>query len=69
MLVKNRMTRDPVVVAPDDTLAHALRLTRELRIRHLPVVRNGELVGIVSDRDLRTAMPSPLTVEDAERAA
>lgn len=69
MLVKNRMTRDPVVVAPDDSLAYALRLTREQRIRHLPVVQNGELVGIVSDRDLRTAMPSPLTVNDADRAA
>ena len=69
MLVKNRMHADPVSVTPGDTLAQALRLTREHRIRHLPVVRGGELVGILSDRDIRTAMPSPLEVEDAERAA
>lgn len=68
MLVRHRMTRDPVTVTPDDTLAHALRLTRERRIRHLPVVdAAGTLAGILSDRDIRTAMPSPLTVEDPER--
>jgi len=69
MLVKNRMNADPVSVSPDDTLAQALRLTREHRIRHLPVVRGGELAGILSDRDIRSAMPSPLEVEDAARAA
>lgn len=69
MLVKNRMTADPVSVTPDDSLAHALRLTREHRVRHLPVVRGGELVGILSDRDIRLAMPSPIEVADPERAA
>jgi CBS domain-containing protein len=69
MLVKHRMTTDPKAVQPGDSLAHALRLTREHRIRHLPVVLNGELAGIVSDRDIRTAMPSPLTVADADRAS
>lgn len=60
MLVKNRMNADPVSVSPDDTLAQAQRLTREHRIRHLPVVQGGLLAGILSDRDLRTAMHSPL---------
>jgi len=69
MLVKNRMTADPVAVAPSDSLARALQLTREHRIRHLPVVEGGELVGILSDRDIRLAMPSPLTVADEDRAA
>ena len=69
MLVKNRMNADPVSVSPDDTLADALRLTREHHIRHLPVVRDGVLAGILSDRDIRSAMPSPLEVEDGERAA
>lgn len=69
MLVKNRMTADPVTVTPEDSLAHALRLTREHRVRHLPVVRNGELAGILSDRDIRLAMPSPVEVADPERAA
>ena len=69
MLVKHQMTHAPVSVAPGDSLAHALRLTREHRIRHLPVVQGEELVGILSDRDIRLAMPSPLTVADPERAA
>lgn len=69
MLVKDRMRPRPVTVSPDDTLADALRLTREHRIRHLPVVlATGELVGVLSDRDIRLAMPSPLTVSDEERA-
>lgn len=69
MLVSQRMTRDPVAVSPVQSLADALRLTREHRIRHLPVVQDGEVVGIVSDRDIRLAMPSPLTVADEDRAA
>lgn len=69
MLVKHRMSTEPTSVQPGDSLAHALRLTREHRIRHLPVVLNGELAGILSDRDIRTAMPSPLTVADADRAS
>jgi acetoin utilization protein AcuB len=69
MLVQDRMRPRPITVTPDDTLADALRLTREHRIRHLPVVLpTGALTGIVSDRDIRLAMPSPLTVSDDERA-
>jgi len=69
MLVKNRMNADPVSVSPDDTLARAHRLTREHRIRHLPVVEGGMLVGILSDRDIRSAMPSPLERGDEAGAA
>lgn len=69
MLVSKRMTRDPLTVSPGQPLAAALRLTREKRIRHLPVVEEGEVVGMVSDRDVRLAMPSPLTEPDDERVA
>ena len=70
MLVRNRMRRDPITVTPDDTLAHALMLTRDHRIRHLPVVLPGGMIaGMLSDRDIRLAMPSPLAVADEERAA
>ena len=69
MLVRNWMQREVVTVGPDDTLAAALRLTRKHRVRHLPVsLPNGDLAGILSDRDIRLAMPSPLTTADAERA-
>jgi acetoin utilization protein AcuB len=62
------MQRNVVTVSPDDTLAAALELTRKHRVRHLPVVLdNRTLTGIISDRDIRLAMPSPLTTADADR--
>lgn len=68
MLVRDRMRQDPITVGPDASLAHALHLTRTHHIRHLPVVLPGdEITGILSDRDIRLAMPSPLTVPDPER--
>jgi acetoin utilization protein AcuB len=68
MLVRNYMSTEPVSVPPGTTLAQAAALTRAHRVRHLPVVREGELAGIVSDRDLRAALPSPLERAGAERA-
>jgi acetoin utilization protein AcuB len=50
-----------VTATPDMSLAEAQRLLRTQRIRHLPVVSGTRLVGIVTDRDLRDAMPSPAT--------
>ena len=46
------MTRDVVVVSPIVTAGIAARMMERLRIRHLPVVEDGRLVGILSDRDL-----------------
>lgn len=70
MLVRDWMQREVISVSPDDTLATALHLTRKHRVRHLPVVLpRGEVAGILSDRDIRLAMPSPLTTADAERHA
>ncbi|MBI5576833.1 MAG: CBS domain-containing protein [Deltaproteobacteria bacterium] len=53
MLVGRRMTKDPKTVSPEDTLARAAGIMRELRINHLPVVEGGKLVGILTDTDLR----------------
>jgi acetoin utilization protein AcuB len=50
--VQKFMTISPVVISSDATLCQARRLMRERNIRHLPVVDGGELVGIVSQRDL-----------------
>jgi acetoin utilization protein AcuB len=55
MLVREVMSRDVLTVAPDATLADARQVLDQHRIRHLPVVDRGRLVGIVSDRDLRSA--------------
>jgi acetoin utilization protein AcuB len=45
------MTRDVRCILPETTIAEAYRLMHELGVRHLPVVREGMLVGMVSDRD------------------
>jgi len=47
------MTENPVTSSELMSVSEALGLLYELDVRHLPVVRGNELVGIVSDRDLR----------------
>jgi len=56
MLVHRRMTRDVVTVPSTATVADALDTLNAHTIRHLPVVDDGKVVGILSDRDLRKAM-------------
>jgi acetoin utilization protein AcuB len=58
LLIKDSMTREVVALTPQSTAGEALALCRERRIRHLPVLEDGRLVGIVSDRDLRSAIPA-----------
>ena len=66
LLVKDSMTREVVTLSPQDTAKAALALCRERRIRHLPVLEGGKLVGIASDRDLRSSTPA---LGDPARAA
>jgi acetoin utilization protein AcuB len=47
-------------VKPLDSIQHAREVMVEHRINQLPVLANGRLVGVVSDRDLRDAFPSVL---------
>lgn len=62
MLVRERMTRNPITIRRDTSVTAALRLMRERRVRRLPVVdRRDRLVGIVSEKDLLNASPSPAT--------
>lgn len=53
MLVQDIMTTKPVVVQHDTSIAEAVGLLRESNIRHLPVLEDSKLIGMVSDRDLR----------------
>lgn len=53
MLVGKRMTRNPITVSPSDTVATARGKMQAGNFRRLPVVENGKLVGLVTDRDLR----------------
>lgn len=61
MLVQDVMQTKIFTVTPETTLPEALRLTGQRGIRHLPVLDGDQLVGIVSDRDLKRAMASPAT--------
>jgi acetoin utilization protein AcuB len=65
MLVRDVMQTKLMTVTPETTLPQAMRLAAERRIRHLPVVDQGELLGMVSDRDLKQAMASPATSLEA----
>lgn len=66
MLVEEVMSRSVVTLTPEDTLRDAVRLLRSNRIRHLPVVDDLKLVGIVTDRDVKRATPSVLSGVDRE---
>jgi len=56
--VRDCMTADPMTVAPSVSLEDAMEIMQMRRIRHLPVVEDGHLVGFLSDRDLKRAAPS-----------
>jgi len=61
MRVNEWMTPAPVTVAPSALIPRVQELMVHRRIRHLPVVEEGRLVGIITDRDVRTVQPSPAT--------
>ena len=62
MLVKDRMTANPVTVTPDTVVSEALSTMRQNNVRRMPVLdRKGHLVGIISEKDLLYASPSPAT--------
>jgi acetoin utilization protein AcuB len=58
--VRDYMTADPTTLGPDDPLLQAVLTVRSLSIRHIPIVKDGLLVGLVTDRDLGRASPSIL---------
>ena len=66
LLVRNWMTEKLVTLSPETNVAEALTLCRERRIRHIPILEGGHLVGVVTDRDLRDASPA---LGDPERAS
>ena len=64
MFVSKWMSPNVISMDKNESLGTAIRLMREHRIRRLPVVSKGKLVGIVSDRDLKGALPSQATSLD-----
>ena len=67
MRIESWMKHPVVTVKPKDSARHAREILERHRVNQLPVVMDGHLVGIVSDRDLRDAFPS--VFESAEAAA
>ena len=64
MKVKNAMTKDPISIDPEAPIGTALDVMRTKHVRHLPVVDDaGQLMGIVTDRDLRQAAFAPAVQE------
>lgn len=62
MYVKDQMTTPAFTLTPDTPFLDALKLMRERKIRRIPIVdAQGRLLGIVSERDLLHAEPSPAT--------
>lgn len=55
--VRDAMTREVITLEPEDSAARAWGICRDKGIRHLPVVEDGRLLGLVSDRDLRDVSP------------
>jgi acetoin utilization protein AcuB len=62
MLVGDRMTKRPVTISEDASIDRGLELMRSEKVRRLPVLgKHDKLVGIVSEKDLLYASPSPAT--------
>ena len=69
MLVINWMSTRLVGVDPDDSMSQAIRLLKENHIGRLPVIKEGKLVGIVSDKDLKRAGASDATALEVHELA
>jgi acetoin utilization protein AcuB len=69
--VSRFMTRTPHTIGADQTLSTAHKLMRDFGVRHLPVLKGGKLVGLVSQRDLHFVEaleevdPAKIAVEEA----
>jgi len=61
MLVKDKMSKPVITITPETSVQEALQIMREKKIRRLPVMEGKKLVGIVTERDLLYASPSPAT--------
>ncbi len=64
MLVQQRMTRNPIIIEAERPFLEARLILKDNHIRHLPVMDDGKLIGVVSDRDLKEASPSGATTLD-----
>ena len=68
MFIADHMSSPPVTVKPDVPIPKVRRILQSHNFRHLPVVdENGQLLGIVTDRDIRSSYPSTVLISEKER--
>ncbi|MFF2795909.1 acetoin utilization AcuB family protein [Lysinibacillus xylanilyticus] len=64
MIVEEIMNDEPYTLAPTNTVVEALKLMREKKVRHLPVVdEEYHVLGVITERDIKEALPSSLRDE------
>jgi acetoin utilization protein AcuB len=61
MFVGERMSQPVISLSPDTPIHDALVMFKREHIRRAPVIKDGKMIGIVSERDLLNASPSPVT--------
>ncbi len=65
MLVRYWMSKDVITIDENESLQKAEKVLKENQIRILPVMKNGTLVGVITDRDVKRASASDATTLDA----
>ncbi len=65
MKVSEIMKTNLVTISPYEPIGKAIKIMEQYRFRRLPVVRDGHLIGIITDRDIRKALNSPLVFHEA----
>jgi acetoin utilization protein AcuB len=64
MFVSDWMTKKVITITPEDSISTAVKLMKEKKIKHIPVVKDERLKGIISDRDIKEYTPSRATSLD-----
>jgi acetoin utilization protein AcuB len=67
LLVRDYMVPNPATLTPDQRLLDAQLIMHTKNIRHVPVVKDGRLKGLLTDRDLRLYSPSLLNTSHGKR--
>ncbi|WP_258360509.1 CBS and ACT domain-containing protein [Moorella sulfitireducens (nom. illeg.)] len=65
MFVRDHMSPDPITVTKETSVLDALEIMKKHKIRRLPVVQDGRLVGLVTERDILRVSPSPASTLSA----
>ncbi|MGQ9921722.1 MAG: CBS and ACT domain-containing protein [Desulfobacca sp.] len=61
MLIRNFMTKQVITIDAEDAMPKAIQMLQKHKINMMPVLHNGKVVGVISDRDLKKASPSDAT--------